>query len=164
MTSTLSVRIPSWALQNEPPSALYRYAASIDEKPSIRVNGREAALDITDGYVDIRRRWQKGDVVTVTLPMPARRVLANDKVTEDKGKAVIGRGPIVYALEAIDNGGSLKDVTIPIATPLTSTFRSDLLKGVQVITGKVGDRTITAIPYYAWNNRGKGEMAVWIPY
>jgi DUF1680 family protein len=164
VTSTLSVRIPSWALQNEPPSALYRYAASIDEKPSIRVNGREAALDITDGYVDIRRRWQKGDVATVTLPMPARRVLANDKVAEDKGKAVIERGPIVYALEAIDNGGSLKDVKLPLDTLLTSTFKPDLLNGVHVITGKVGDRTVTAVPYYAWNNRGKGEMAVWIPY
>ena len=91
-------------------------------------------------------------------------MLANDKVTEDAGRAAIQRGPILYALEGIDNGGPLKDVKIPLDTPLTSTFRAGLLGGVQAITGTVGDRTITAIPYYAWNNRGKGEMEVWIPY
>jgi len=91
-------------------------------------------------------------------------VLANDKVTENTGKAAIQRGPILYALEAIDNGGSVKDLKIPLETSLTAAFRSDMLNGVDVITGKVGDRTVTAIPYYAWNNRGKGEMAVWVPY
>jgi len=96
--------------------------------------------------------------------MPVRRVLANDKVTENTGKAAIQRGPILYALEAIDNGGSVKDLKIPLETSLTAAFRSDMLNGVDVITGKVGDRTVTAIPYYAWNNRGKGEMAVWVPY
>ncbi|HEX4567947.1 MAG TPA: hypothetical protein VH138_15025, partial [Vicinamibacterales bacterium] len=83
---------------------------------------------------------------------------------EDAGKAVIQRGPIIFALEAVDNGGSLKDVKIPLDATLTSAFRPDLLGGVQVVTGKVGERTITAIPYYAWNNRGKGEMEVWVPF
>jgi len=64
----------------------------------------------------------------------------------------------------VDNGGSLKDLTLALGTTLTSAFRPDLLGGVQVVTGKAGDRTVTAIPYYAWNNRGRGEMAVWIPY
>jgi hypothetical protein len=55
-------------------------------------------------------------------------------------------------------------VKIPLDATLTSTFKPQLLGGVQVVTGTVGDRTITAIPYYAWNNRGKGEMEVWVPY
>jgi DUF1680 family protein len=96
--------------------------------------------------------------------MPVRRVLANDKVTENTGKAAIQRGPILYAVEAIDNGGSVKDLKIPLETNLSAAFKADMLNGVDVITGKVGDRTVTAIPYYAWNNRGKGEMAVWVPY
>jgi DUF1680 family protein len=96
--------------------------------------------------------------------MPVRRVLANEKVAEDRGKAAIQRGPILYALEGIDNGGTLKDLSLPLDAPLTAAFKSDLLNGVEVITGKVGDRTITAVPYYAWNNRGKGEMAVWVTY
>ncbi len=164
VTAAVSIRMPSWALANEPPGSLYRYAGSIDARPSISVNGTPVALAITDGYVEVRRRWQKGDVVSIDLPMPVRRVLANDSVSEDRGKAAIQRGPILFALEGIDNGGSLKDVTLPLDAALASAFRADLLNGVQVVTAKAGERTITAIPYYAWNNRGKGEMEVWVPY
>ena len=85
VTSTVSVRIPSWALANEPPGALYRYAAAIDAKPTVKVNGTAVPLDITDGYVSIRRRWRKGDAIAINLPMPVRRVLANDRVAEDAG-------------------------------------------------------------------------------
>jgi hypothetical protein len=64
----------------------------------------------------------------------------------------------------VDNGGSLTTVTLPLDTPLASAFRADLLGGVHVVTGKVGERVVAAIPYYAWNNRGRGEMEVWVPY
>jgi DUF1680 family protein len=164
ITAAVAVRVPSWTLANERPGALYRYAAAIEAKPVIKVNGKAVPLDITDGYVDIRRHWQKGDAISIEFPMPVRRVLANDKVAEDRGMAAIQRGPIVYALEGVDNGGTLKDVSLPLDVPLSAAFRPDLLSGVEVITGKVGDRTITAVPYYAWNNRGKGEMAVWVAY
>lgn len=164
LTTSLSIRIPSWTLANEPPGALYRYASSIEARPRVAVNGTPVPMAVTDGYLDIRRRWQKGDVVSIELPMPVRRVLANDNVAEDRGKAAIQRGPIVYALEGIDNGGSLRDLAIPLDAPMTSAFRPDLLGGLEIVTATAGGRTITAIPYYAWNNRGKGEMEVWLPY
>jgi uncharacterized protein len=69
---------------------------------------------------------------------------------------------MLYCLEGTDNGGTLKDVSIPLDAPATEQFRADLLNGIETITFKSGDRAVTAIPYYAWNNRGKGEMAVWI--
>jgi len=47
------------------------------------------------------------------------------------------------------------------AVTIRSRFRADLLNGVEVISG-AGSRAFMAIPYYAWNNRGQGEMAVWI--
>jgi hypothetical protein len=164
VTSTVSVRIPSWALANEPPGALYRYSASIDARPAVKVNGTTVPLDIIDGYVSIRRRWRKGDAIAVDLPMPVRRVLANDKVAEDVGKSAIQRGPILYALEGVDNGGSLKDLKLPLDAPLMAAFKPDLLNGVEVVTATVAGQTVTAVPYYAWNNRGKGDMEVWIPY
>ena len=37
-------------------------------------------------------------------------------------------------------------------------FRPDLLAAIDVVTGP----SVTAIPYYAWANRGRGEMSVWI--
>jgi DUF1680 family protein len=164
VTAAVEVRVPSWALRNEPPGNLYRYAAPIDARPAIAVNGAPVPLAITDGYVEVRRRWQKGDRITVALPMPVRRVLARDEVADDRGMAAIQRGPVLYALEGVDNGGSLKDVKLPLDRALASEFRADLLGGIQVVTATVAGRTVTAIPYYAWNNRGKGEMEVWVPY
>jgi DUF1680 family protein len=162
--ATLAIRIPAWTRDPDSSNGLYRFADRAGGVPQVRVNGNAVNVAPVLGYVEIRRRWQKKDVVSVTFPMPVRRVLANDAVTEDKGKSAIQRGPIVYALEGIDNGGALKDVSIALDAPASHAFRPDLLNGVETITFKAGDRTITAIPYYAWNNRGKGEMEVWVPY
>jgi hypothetical protein len=163
----LSVRIPAWT-GNPTASDLYRFSDNTRTLPVVTLNGGPVAYHPAAGEpateVGQVREWRKGDTLVIDLPMPVRRVLANDRVTEDAGKAVIQRGPIVYALEGIDNGGSLKDVKVPLDATLTSTFRPDVLGGVQVVTGKAGERAITAIPYYAWNNRGKGEMEVWTPY
>ena len=51
------------------------------------------------------RTWTKGDVVELNLPMPVRRVIANDHVAADRGRVAIQRGPIVYAAEWVDNPG-----------------------------------------------------------
>jgi hypothetical protein len=93
--------------------------------------------------------------------MSARRVLAHVGVKDDEGKVALQRGPLVYALEAIDNGGTALDLVIPRAAALRARFRPDLLNGIEVIAGE-GSRPFVAIPYYAWNNRGQGEMAVWV--
>ena len=88
------------------------------------------------------------------------------------------RGPLVYAAEWPDNpGGHVRNLLLADDAPLTSEFRSDLLGGVQVINGRSPslspttraaqveqhEQAFTAIPYYAWANRGPGEMVVWIP-
>lgn len=167
VTTRLVVRVPAWT-RNPTASALYRFADAVQEPPRMSINGGQPQPLVQRAQraaeLAIQREWRKGDVVTIEFPMPVRRVLANDMVAEDRGKAAIQRGPILYALEGIDNGGELKNLTLPLDAKLASAFRADLLGGVQVVTGKVGDRTATAVPYYAWNNRGKGEMEVWVPY
>lgn len=162
--TTLALRIPQWARAPSDPDPLYRFSDTAVDPIVVTLNGHKTSGTMQGGYLEITRKWRRGDVVTLDLPMRVRRVLANDKVTEDRGKAAIQRGPIVYALEGLDNGGSLKDLTLPLATPLKAEFRPNLLNGVFVVTGTVGNRTVTAVPYYAWNNRGKGEMEVWVPY
>lgn len=162
--TTLALRIPEWARAETDPNPLYRFSDRTVDPVVVSLNGRNAPSTMRGGYLEITRTWRKGDVVTLDLPMRVRRVLANDGVAEDRGKAAIQRGPIVYALEGVDNGGTLKDLTMPLDTPLEAEFRSDLLNGVYVVTGQVGDRRVMAVPYYAWNNRGKGEMEVWVPY
>lgn len=151
--ATIAVREPAWARTAGTPASLYRFLQPVPPSPAS-----------ANGYRLFTRRWTAGDSVTVTFPMDVRRVLANDLVAEDRGKAAIQRGPIVYCLEAVDNGGSLKDVKVPLDAPAAEQYRADLLNGVETIRFDAGGRTVTAIPYFAWNNRGKGEMTVWIPY
>jgi DUF1680 family protein len=160
----LAVRIPGWSRGQAMPSDLYRFADGSRggaEAPTLRVNGTIVALDtLASGYARILRRWKKGDVVQLELPMPVRRVLAHDGVVEDRGKAAIQRGPVVYCLEAVDNKGGVANARLALDAELHHRFDRDLLAGVEVISGK----DLVAVPYFAWNNRGKGEMAVWIPY
>jgi DUF1680 family protein len=163
---TIALRIPGWARDQPVPSDLYRFADNAREQPSISVRSRNAepervTLDVRDGYMRIRRNWKRGDTIHLTLPMPARRIVAHAGVKDDEGKMALQRGPLVYAVEAIDNGGKALDLVVPRDAALRSRFRADLLNGVEVITGE-GNRPFVAIPYYAWNNRGQGEMAVWI--
>jgi DUF1680 family protein len=163
---TVALRIPGWARNQPVASDLYRFADSGGEPTVISVRGRNAEpervpLDVRDGYVRIRRNWKRGDTIHLTLPMPARRIVAHAGVKDDEGRMAIQRGPLVYAVEAIDNGGHALDLVVPRDAALRSRFRPDLLNGVEVISGE-GSRPFVAIPYYAWNNRGLGEMAVWI--
>jgi hypothetical protein len=123
------------------------------------LNGKSVPMTIEKGFVRIQRRWHANDVVQLNMPMPIRRVVANAAVTEDKDKAAIQRGPIVYCLEAVDNGGATSGVTLPLDASLSHEFKKDLLGGIEVINGP----SAVAIPYYSWANRGRGEMSVWIP-
>jgi hypothetical protein len=158
---SLAVRIPGWSRGDPSPGGLYRFAGARGPgRPTLRVNGQTMAVAPEKGFARIQRRWQKGDIVQLDLPMPIERVVADDRVAEDRGKAAIQRGPMIYCVEGVDNGGAVANLTLPLRTDLQHHFDQKLLGGVEVITG--GGKV--AVPYFAWNNRGKGEMAVWIPY
>jgi len=58
------------------------------------------------------------------------------------------------------------NVTIPLDAMFTHAVRQDMLGGIAVLTTTMPGataRTITAVPYYAWANRGRGEMVTWVP-
>ncbi len=123
---------------------------------------------MNNGYLLIRRAWKKGDIVEIDLPMPVRRVRANAAVEADRGRLALMRGPVVYCLESADNPFPVQEFGLPAASPIQAEFRGSLLGGVIVLRGEgsaVGSRKVdfTAVPYYAWANRGQGWMNVWIP-
>jgi len=161
----LKIRIPGWA-RNEPvPSDLYRVAPGSETKWKFacKVNGRPARTAIEKGYAVIARGWKGGDTVTIDWPMPVQRIVCNDKVEANRGRAALQRGPIVYCVEHPDvPGGKVASLVLPDKAPLTAKYRDDLLQGVTVISGGAGAGKFTAIPYYAWAHRGKGPMAVWL--
>jgi hypothetical protein len=166
---TLCLRIPGWALGRPVPSDLYRFGAPKVPPVGLKVNGQAAdPSPRDDGYVHLQRRWQAGDVVELDLPMPVHRVYAHEKVQDDQGKVALMRGPIVYCLEAVDHPGvDLFRLVLPQETDLRAEHRAGLLGGVTVLQGSaLADAehpvTLTAVPYYAWANREKGAMTVWV--
>jgi hypothetical protein len=173
---TINVRIPGWARNAAMPTDLYRFLDKVDEPVSLKVNGKPVALKIDKGYTSLNRKWLKGDVIELVLPMPVRRVVANEQVEADRGRVALQRGPIVYCVEWPDNpNGRVRNLMISDSVPLRAEFKSDLLNGVEVVKGKAlglaydekgkvirSDQDFTAIPYYAWANRGRGQMVVWI--
>lgn len=165
---TLAVRIPGWA-RNEPvPSDLYRFADTNTEPVALAINGKTVKYQIENGFAKLHRSWRAGDVVELNLPMPVRRVVANPNVMADTGRVALQRGPIVFCAEWPDNpGGKVLDLTLPDTQPLTARFEPQLLNGVEVIKGRAlnadkQEQDFTAIPYFAWANRGPGQMTVWL--
>jgi hypothetical protein len=155
----ISLRIPGWARNEAAPGGLYTFADKLDASPALRVNGKPAPVEVEQGYAVISRIWNKGDVIQLDLPMPVRRVVAAGQVEADRGRVALQRGPIVYCLEWPDNpGASVRSAVVTDHDKLTAQFEPDLLNGVETI--KAGHWK--AIPYYAWANRGKGAMEVWI--
>jgi hypothetical protein len=171
----IHVRLPGWA-RNEPvPGDLYRFLDPSADAVTLSVNGRAVEPALDKGYAVIRRTWRPGDIIEMNLPMPVRRLVANDEVEADRGRVALQRGPIVYAAEWPDNGGRVRNLVLPDTIRLTSEFRGDLLGGVQVVIGRAlataygaqgqivrTEQDFRAIPYATWANRGPGEMAVWI--
>jgi DUF1680 family protein len=157
----LNLRVPGWC----------------DDEPAVTVNGEKQANKVEKDYLHISRTWKSGDVVRLSLPMPVRRVYADPLVKADLGRVALERGPVVYCLEGVDNGGQARNIVLPKDTKLTAEFDKDLLGGVTVIKGDaqavtalddddkpiVKATSFTAVPYCVWDNRKPGPMAVWLP-
>jgi hypothetical protein len=133
-------------------------------------------LKVEKGYAILNRNWKAGDVIEMAMPTPVRRIVANDQIEADRGRVALQRGPLVYCAEGPDNpGGRVRNLMLPDSAKLTAEFKPELLNGVTIIKGKAiaagydaegkvirTEQDFTAIPYYAWANRGRGEMAVWL--
>ena len=151
--------------------------------PTVKVNGKAVSgPKVESGYIVLDREWRTGDSIDYNMPMPIRKMEANPQVQTTQGMIAIQRGPIVYCLEGCDQPVPLNALALPIDAELKPVKRPDLLGGIVTITGsgKAIDITdwsgklyrdavgtaqvkITAIPYYAWDNREACPMEVWIP-
>jgi DUF1680 family protein len=175
---TLMIRIPGWAKNQPVPSDLYSYVNPQTEPVKLMVNGVETPYAIgADGYIALNRKWKKGDKVSISFPMSVKRVKAHELVEDDLGKVSLERGPIVYCLEWPDNEEKVLNTVLEDNVSVSATsYMPNELKGIvrleaNALSTKKGanqeiirvPKAIKAIPFYAWANRGQGEMAVWIP-
>jgi uncharacterized protein len=175
--SALHIRVPGWTGNETATGNLYAFLAPANETVKLTVNGKPAAYTMDKGYAVIDREWKKGDKVEVDLPMEIRKVASRDEVAENKGRLAIQRGPLVYCIEGADNDGKALNIVMTKDTKLAIADGQVLNEPVVTIKGEViaanvapdkmslvtEKRKITAIPYYAWCNRGSNQMQVWIP-
>ncbi|MCK9343527.1 MAG: glycoside hydrolase family 127 protein, partial [Massilibacteroides sp.] len=165
----IALRIPGWA-----------------EGSTITINGEKYLTPIVaDTYVQLDRKWKKGDVINFIMPMKVKREEGHPRIEEVRNQVAIQRGPVIYCAETPDlpQGTSILDVYLPYSSTLTPVYKKNLLGGLTVINGDVRIRldnkstrmyhplvkpqwktaTIQFVPYYSWCNRGKSEMTVWFP-
>ncbi|HVU35439.1 MAG TPA: glycoside hydrolase family 127 protein [Opitutaceae bacterium] len=168
-TFTLRLRIPEWAQGRPVPTDLYTYEnAAATPAWEVTVAGRKVEAAMDHGYVAITREWQPGDAVDLELPMVPHRVEGNAHIAATKGRVAFERGPLVYCVEDVDRALHLGSLSVPITAQVRAEARPKLLGGVTVLTldGAVSEGRrvgpITAIPYFAWDNRGLAPMEVWL--
>jgi uncharacterized protein len=151
----------------------------------VLVNGKAQTTKLTSGaYAELNRKWAKGDVVELVMPMPATLIESNPLVEETRNQVAVKRGPVVYCIESVDHPGQkIMDVTIPANISLkpkmitienspvlslegkaklieTGGWKNQLYKEVATSSRST---PVRLIPYYAWGNRGQTEMNVWLP-
>jgi DUF1680 family protein len=144
-------------------------------------------------YVRLHREWSQGDTVVLDFGLKPRLIEAHPYVEAARGCVAIARGPLVYCLEGCDQAQDIQllDYGLDTIAPLISVWERDLLGGVVTVSGygsridkpgweKILYRTaressspprsinsareeLKAIPYFAWANREKSPMTVWIP-
>lgn len=173
----LHVRLPGWAQNTPAPGNLYQFTAQPATSVEVLLNGKPVPYREEKGYIVLDRTWQKGDAVEVKLPMDVRQVVARREVKADDGRIALQRGPLVYCVEGVDNGGRAWNLIVPSNATYTTAPLQVLDEPVTAVQANIAvlepapdgksivntPKTITAIPYYAWANRGKSQMQVWLP-
>lgn len=148
---------------------------------SLTLNGLPCAFEFRKGYAFLKREWHAGDVVSLSFDLLPRRLYADPRVKADAGRVALARGPIVYCFEGVDNGEPLSALRLPREAAIEAApYDANLLGGIVALTmsgmrALVPDHglyvdsapreepvALTAIPYYAWANRGENQMCVWI--
>lgn len=175
----IRLRIPGWARNEAIPGNLYEFVDQSVDSVMILVNGEKvSAGSLQDGYAVIARKWKEGDIIEMKIPMPVRKVVADERVAADRKKFAVQRGPVIFCAEWPDNdNGSVLNLVVKNDVVFSTEFMPSLLGGTQVIktVGSPSKRTlggnidlldeqqVTLIPYALWNNRGAGQMMVWLP-
>jgi hypothetical protein len=173
----LHIRIPSWAGSEPVSGNLYKYLNEHQFNIFFRVNGKKVEVKIEKGYAVIEREWTVGDEVSFSLPMEVKRVISREEVSQNKDRVALQRGALIYCVEGIDNNGKVWDFYLPdnakfiesqqqILSETVITLQTEAITFKPTSDGqnlKSEKKKITAIPYYAWCNRGKTQMQVWLP-
>lgn len=153
------------------------------KKATVKVNGK-VQTPAAGSYHSINKNWKAGDKIELLLDMPATLIESNPLVEETRNQVTVKRGPIVYCLESADlPNQNVFDIAIPSSIKFQSMPMGIDNGNVMALTGEaklvqhnnwkntlykevnttMKTIKIKLIPYYAWANRGKTDMTVWMP-
>lgn len=172
----LRIRIPGW-LQEPAPGDLYHYTDTATQQMTILLNGKAVAFTIDHGYAVLDRKWKAGDLLEINTPMSVRRIESRAELQQNRHRVALQYGPMVYCVEGADNQDRALNFIVPADAAASVSYEPGLLGGVNTIALQaravavsadgqavnVVNKTIKAIPFFSWNNRGAGEMQVWLP-
>ncbi len=179
MQTALAIRLPGWSGNTTITLNGAKIAYENKDGCAYVKNGAKIACENKDGYAYVKGAFLKGDTLEVIFDMEVKRIFASLSVSADSGRVAFQRGPLVYCLEGVDNGGDVLSLSVKKDGDV-ETIQSDKLGAIVEIhadgyrTEKSGSLysfkrpevtpcVLKLIPYYAWANRGLNEMRVWIP-
>jgi len=160
----VNLRIPEWC-----------------EEATVTVDGGEIRHNGA-GYVRLEHDWD-GETVALDFEQETQLLRAHPAVEADAGRVALWRAPLVYCAEAVDNDRPLHQYAVDAGGDVTVDHESDLLGGVTAIETDavvpdtsgwdgqlyrpdeetdVESTALSTVPYYAWDNRDPGSMAVWL--
>ena len=144
---SIFLRIPKWSIETE-----------------LRINAVQYYDNLSNGkYVEIMRNWLDNDCLDIKFKMKANFVESDQRIKNNRGRVAISNSPLIYCVEQKDNKNlDIFTTILKKDQDLTVKCQPEMLEGVNNIVGKVsGGKNFTAIPYYAWNNRGADKMLIW---
>lgn len=172
---TLAFRIPGWCKE-------FRISPS---------TSADVTMTEEDGYAYLTGLWKDGDCIDLNFSMEVHMLASDTRVREDIGKVAFTRGPITFCMEEADNGKNLHlcrvdksciqmgdkwNVSVEMSKELGHSMAVLKVPGLRQEESSAQEKSLyteyksikgtqtelTLVPYYAWNNRGEGEMSVWI--
>lgn len=141
----LRIRIPEWCRRWE-----------------VFCNGEKLTGEKQNGYVLLRRKFEKGDVIEVKMALETMAGFAHPKVKECENQIVLKRGPVLYCVEETDNREGL-DFVIGTKSKIRAYYDANFLGGATILRGSdENGREVCAVPFFLWDNREPGKMRVWL--
>ncbi len=169
---TIRVRQPGWSNGKPVPSDLYRLQLS--REALLRAGGN--AVKDFDHHKPKDGSWRPGDLIRVAFYEGPQQFESHPSIVPNRDHVALMRGPLVYCIEGADHRGVVRQLALREGTELKVFHNAAFPPGASLIAATAasirrndeGDTLIekfplTAIPYYAWCHRGRGEMKVWIP-
>ena len=164
VTFDLYVRLPDWA-----------------DEISTEIDGASEEAQYESGYAVFSRNWKPGDTLKVDIEMEPRWMESDPRVRDNLGRTALVNGPLIYCLEERDLGYAPQLFSVDTEAffqvdnhprldqikTITTSGICDVEVYIDSLYAPIGamdtrESSATFIPFFAWNNRGKNSMQVWI--